>query len=157
MLERFRKLHQEMFRAYCDVGTTSAITAQRYIEELRQDYADDKRLEASGYKVYSQSDEDGIIAEIVRRIGTTNRRFVEFGCGAPGMDRPVDGWIAGQRRWNTAALGKGNRRRTLGLRADASYGRQRRPHPDKERRRGGHRKSLAMKRATISSAAISPA
>lgn len=42
-------------------------------------YADPKRLDAHGYKVYSQNDEDGIIAEIFRRIGTTNRYFVEFG------------------------------------------------------------------------------
>lgn len=37
------------------------------------------RLENFGYKIYSQSDEDGIISEIFRRIGTTNRVFVEFG------------------------------------------------------------------------------
>jgi hypothetical protein len=41
--------------------------------------ADPKRLLRHGYKVYSQNDEDGIIAEIFRRIGTTNRSFVEFG------------------------------------------------------------------------------
>jgi hypothetical protein len=41
---------------------------------------DRSRLEWSGYKVYSQSDEDGIIAEIFRRIGTKHRTFVEFGC-----------------------------------------------------------------------------
>lgn len=36
-------------------------------------------LERYGYKVYSQNDEDGIIAEIFNRIGTTDKRFVEFG------------------------------------------------------------------------------
>jgi hypothetical protein len=36
-------------------------------------------LEHFGYKVYSQNDEDGIIEEIFNRIGTTNRKFVEFG------------------------------------------------------------------------------
>jgi hypothetical protein len=41
--------------------------------------ADPKRLVRHGYKVYSQNDEDGIIAEIFRRIGTTSRTFVEFG------------------------------------------------------------------------------
>lgn len=40
---------------------------------------DPRRLERFGYKVYSQSDEDGILAEIFHRIGTTNRVFVEFG------------------------------------------------------------------------------
>jgi hypothetical protein len=42
-------------------------------------HADPKRLVRYGYKVYSQNDEDGIIAEIFRRIGTTNRTFIEFG------------------------------------------------------------------------------
>lgn len=54
---------------------------QRQIDDLRARYSGDKRLEPAGYKVFSQGDEDGVIAEIFRRIGTTDRRFVEFGCG----------------------------------------------------------------------------
>jgi hypothetical protein len=42
-------------------------------------YADPKRLLRHGFKVYSQHDEDGIIQEIFRRTGTSNRTFVEFG------------------------------------------------------------------------------
>lgn len=38
-----------------------------------------KSLEPYGYKVYSQNDEDGIIHEIFNRIGTTDKRFIEFG------------------------------------------------------------------------------
>jgi len=41
-------------------------------------------LTAFEYRVFSQNGEDGVIAEIFRRIGTTNRFFVEFGIG--------DGW-----------------------------------------------------------------
>ncbi|HML14671.1 MAG TPA: hypothetical protein VK456_15295, partial [Xanthobacteraceae bacterium] len=49
-------------------------------EEMKKPrHADPKRLVRYGYKVYSQNDEDGIIAEIFRRIGTTTRTFVEFG------------------------------------------------------------------------------
>jgi hypothetical protein len=44
-------------------------------------HRDPRRLTQHGYKVYSQHDEDGILAEIFRRIGTTNRTFVEFGVG----------------------------------------------------------------------------
>ena len=53
------------------------------MREVQSDprFADPLRLEPSGFKVHSQYDEDGIIAEIFRRIGTTNRVFVEFGCG----------------------------------------------------------------------------
>jgi hypothetical protein len=49
------------------------------------EYEDKRRLENPiyldrfGYKVYSQNDEDGMIAEIFNRIGTTNKQFVEFG------------------------------------------------------------------------------
>ena len=42
-------------------------------------YTDPKRLLRHGFKVYSQSDEDGIIQEIFKRIGTTSRTFIEFG------------------------------------------------------------------------------
>ena len=40
-----------------------------------------KSLVPHGYRIYSQNDEDGIIAEIMRRIGNVDRRFVEFGVG----------------------------------------------------------------------------
>jgi hypothetical protein len=36
---------------------------------------------ASGFKCYSQNDEDGILEEVFRRVGETERTFVEFGCG----------------------------------------------------------------------------
>jgi hypothetical protein len=38
-----------------------------------------KRLLRHGFKIYSQNDEDGILAAIFRRIGAGSRRFVEFG------------------------------------------------------------------------------
>src|SRR3954471_17194326 len=51
-----------------------------WAETLREPrYADPKRLLRYGFKVYSQHDEDGIIQEIFRRIGTSNRVFIEFG------------------------------------------------------------------------------
>src|ERR1700730_10245524 len=43
--------------------------------------SDERRLLKFGYRVYSQSDEDGILHEIVRRIGTGSRTFVEIGAG----------------------------------------------------------------------------
>jgi hypothetical protein len=42
---------------------------------------EEKRLLCFGRKIYSQSDEDGILDEIFRRIGTTSRRFIEIGAG----------------------------------------------------------------------------
>ncbi len=42
--------------------------------------ADPLTLAPYGYTAYSQGDDDGIIEEIFRRIGTTNRHFIDFGC-----------------------------------------------------------------------------
>jgi len=56
----------------------------RYVYEqafLTPRFQDSKRLLAHGFKVYSQHDEDGMIEEIFRRIGSTDRYFVEFGVG----------------------------------------------------------------------------
>lgn len=51
-----------------------------WAETLREPrYAEPKRLLRHGFKVYSQHEEDGIIQEIFRRIGTANRTFVELG------------------------------------------------------------------------------
>ncbi|MBL8688737.1 MAG: FkbM family methyltransferase [Rhodospirillaceae bacterium] len=60
-----------------------AVEARRYIETLLADprYADPRRLLRHGRKVYSQGDEDGLIAEIFRRIGEGGRRFIEIGSG----------------------------------------------------------------------------
>jgi hypothetical protein len=44
-------------------------------------YADPLNLIPHGRKIFSQHEEDGIIIEIFNRIGTTNKTFVEFGCG----------------------------------------------------------------------------
>ncbi|RME82687.1 MAG: hypothetical protein D6771_06680, partial [Zetaproteobacteria bacterium] len=52
---------------------------QRIIAEEKQKAPD--TLLAYGRKIYSQCDEDGIIAEIFRRIGTSTRICVEIGCG----------------------------------------------------------------------------
>jgi len=54
---------------------------RRWFEELRASprAREPKRLISHGYKIFSQSDEDGIIQEIFRRVGTTDKRFIEFG------------------------------------------------------------------------------
>lgn len=44
-------------------------------------YEDPKNLNRYEYEILSQCGEDGILEEIFKRIGTTNRFFVEFGAG----------------------------------------------------------------------------
>jgi len=55
---------------------------EKRIEELasRPQYGS-RHLVRFGRKIYSQTDEDGIIAEIFNRIGTESKIFVEFGSG----------------------------------------------------------------------------
>jgi hypothetical protein len=73
-------------------GADASVETRKLLAELLQTqlwetigrtprFQDPLRLLSSGYKVYSQSHEDGIIAEIFRRIGTSSRRFIEFGVG----------------------------------------------------------------------------
>lgn len=45
-------------------------------------HQDPKYLLKHGFKVYSHADEDGIIKEILKRIGVGQTTFVEIGCGS---------------------------------------------------------------------------
>ena len=53
----------------------------RWLEELRRTprALEPLRLTRYGQKAFSQSDEDGMILEIFKRIGVQSRRFIEFG------------------------------------------------------------------------------
>ena len=58
------------------------ILSENYVKEnLYQNpkYQNPKKLNCFEYQVFSQNGEDGIIEEIFKRIGTTNKFFVEFG------------------------------------------------------------------------------
>jgi len=74
-------------RAILETRESSALTNTvlyaRYRESLlsSQRNRDPKRLLKYGFRGYSQLDEDGMIQEIFRRIGVSNRIFVEFGVG----------------------------------------------------------------------------
>jgi hypothetical protein len=61
----------------------SGLLARMYYEPklAAEKAADPKTLTYHGFSAYSMCDEDGMIEEVFRRIGTTNRQFFEFGCG----------------------------------------------------------------------------
>ncbi len=68
-----------------DLHATRDILTQKYIaDELNNNprYKNQQHLNRYELKVFSQFGEDGIIWEIFRRIGTTNRYFVEIGVEA---------------------------------------------------------------------------
>lgn len=63
------------------MAASSAIRAIEAIKAGNERYRDPRRLLAHGAQYFSQNFEDGMIAEIFRRIGTTNRTFLEIGVG----------------------------------------------------------------------------
>ncbi len=56
---------------------------EEYITKIKKEKQEKQpnSLLLYGYKIYSQSDEDGILDEIFKRIGVTNKIFIEFGVG----------------------------------------------------------------------------
>lgn len=68
-------------------ATSAAFLARTELREVLAQIPRPHRLEHFGRKICSQSDEDGIIEEIFRRIGITSRtgKFIEFGA-ANGVD-----------------------------------------------------------------------
>lgn len=74
--ERISRIHQlldGLYQLEVDQAVAQLLTAPRY--------QDPRHLSRYEHRVFSQGGEDGIIAEIFRRIGTINRIFVEC---APG-------------------------------------------------------------------------
>lgn len=71
-------------------------------------YADRRKLIHYEYQVFSQNGEDGIIAEIFRRLGTRSRTFVELGVG-DGLENNTaflltQGWRGGWIEGDSAFL-----------------------------------------------------
>jgi hypothetical protein len=69
--------------AFAQWPMRSAQIGQLAMEALRMAprHQEAKSLVRHGYKVYSQSDEDGMINEIFNRIQVSNKIFIEFGIG----------------------------------------------------------------------------
>jgi hypothetical protein len=82
-----------------DISRLAATNHQSLVRELLRDtrYLDTKRLEQYGFSVGSQNEEDGILVEIFKRIGTTNKEFFEFGVGAGLQNCTVYFLLAGWR------------------------------------------------------------
>ncbi len=79
----FKPIIQDIGYKFTIKNRIKQIPILQEIERLRASdrYQNPKSLIPFGSKVYSQSDEDGIIREIFNRIGVTNKTFVEFGIG----------------------------------------------------------------------------
>jgi hypothetical protein len=67
-----------LVRIIYDIKTLKEAFLEMHIENLRKNAKGLNKYEA---KFFSQHGEDGIISEIFKRIGTTNKIFFEFGAG----------------------------------------------------------------------------
>lgn len=77
-------------------AVTQALAAIRASDER---YRDPRRLLVHGAQYFSQNYEDGMIAEIFRRIGTTNRNFLEIGVGNGGENNTMALLASGWNGW----------------------------------------------------------
>ncbi|TCL70409.1 hypothetical protein [Rhizobium sp. BK251] len=64
----------EMRKAQLDLGMD-------FLVQTNPRYRDARRVGSAPGQVYSQNNEDGVIAEIFRRIGTTAKTFIEIAAG----------------------------------------------------------------------------
>ena len=81
----WRRRRRGLERRLLEVEKITRAMVSLYAWDLRKKllaesrYIEEKRLPRFGFKAYSQNEEDGIIQEIFRRIGTANKTFVEIG------------------------------------------------------------------------------
>lgn len=102
LLERLADLPERLDRiesVITDLKRTTdmipAITRKLYLDgvELPPPY----NLLAERFSYLSQNDEDGLLLALFKRIGTTDRRFVEIGCGMNGGN---SGFLAQELGWS---------------------------------------------------------
>ena len=74
--------NQKLGQLIEEVRQLRAVVAGHFLEEMRNEQASDPRdLHPFEAQVCSQNGEDGVMAEIFRRIGTTEKIFLEIGVG----------------------------------------------------------------------------
>ena len=97
MFSKLRKIFQNINWTSWYSEKTFHLLADDYIQKnLFGNPAYSEKLNLFEYQVFSQNGEDGIIREIFKRIGVTNKYFIEFGV-ENGMENNThfllnDGW-----------------------------------------------------------------
>jgi hypothetical protein len=84
LLREVRQIRQEVRELRAELVEERVARTVQFLDfQLGQHprYGDPRRLLAHAFQVNSQNGEDGMIREIFRRIGTTDRVFVEVGIG----------------------------------------------------------------------------
>ena len=84
VLRELREIRESLDRIATGVSAQTALLQHQFVSwQLLNNprYQDPRRLNRHEHQVYSQNGEDGIIAEVFRRIGVRARSFIEIGVG----------------------------------------------------------------------------
>jgi len=83
VIRQFLEANRNLKLIVNECAATKRLEQESAIEFLKAQprYSDSQCLIRHEAQFFSQNGEDGILAEIFRRIGTTNQRFVEIGIG----------------------------------------------------------------------------
>lgn len=79
----FKQTWKKLYSIPGNIDKQTLLGQHRFIQELlaQPRYSEPKRLHRFEHQVFSQNGEDGALDEIFRRIGVTDRTFLEIGVG----------------------------------------------------------------------------
>jgi hypothetical protein len=95
LAERFERLERAIRDIKQNVDLVPALVRKMYLADMKLEPPYD--LQAERFSFSSQNDEDGLVLALIKRIGFTNRRFVELGCGMNGGN---SGFLASELGWH---------------------------------------------------------
>ena len=93
--DRLSKIEDSIASLEPDIKMLPAIVRKLYLEDAELPHPYDLLSERFGYR--SQNEEDGLLLALFKRIGTTDRRCVEIGCGLNGGN---SGFLVGECGWS---------------------------------------------------------
>jgi hypothetical protein len=93
--DRLSKIEDSIANLEPDIKMLPAIVRKLYLEDADLPYPYDLLAERFGYR--SQNEEDGLLLALFKRIGTTDRRCVEIGCGLNGGN---SGFLVAECGWS---------------------------------------------------------
>ena len=94
LTERFERMERTIRDIKQNVDLVPALLRKMYLADVKLEPPYD--LQAERFSFSSQNDEDGLVLALVKRIGFTNRQFVELGCGMNGGN---SGFLASEMGW----------------------------------------------------------
>jgi hypothetical protein len=93
--ERLERIERALRDLKQNVDLVPALVRKMYLADVKLKPPYD--LQAERFSFSSQNDEDGLVLALFKRIGMTNCRFVELGCGMNGGN---SGFLASELGWH---------------------------------------------------------